>query len=182
MKRIVGVHHPGLDAAMVDQALAAFYKLRELQGIRKKPSTSELIDWIAALKAAGVADVRLDAPPFLGALLKRSRITPLFASDRDRVIPGRERLAPGQVVSELRSRGVPVGMQEMLALAQALSKGVHDSSFDQFYFVARSLLIHDESRLDDFDQVFLMFFRESPMRHRRCWRIFVSAARPQAVS
>jgi len=68
----------------------------------------------------------------------------------------------GQVVSELRSRGVPVGMQEMLALAQALSKGVHDSSFDQFYFVARSLLIHDESRLDDFDQVFSHVFQGVP--------------------
>src|SRR3954469_8143687 len=50
MKRIVEVHHPKLESKLVDQALDAFYKLRESQGLRKKPSTSELVDWIAVLK------------------------------------------------------------------------------------------------------------------------------------
>ncbi len=59
---------------------------------------------------------------------------------------------------ELRARRVPVGAQEAVALAGALSKGLHDSSLDGFYFVARALLIHDEKHLDAFDQAFAKVF------------------------
>ncbi|HUP57211.1 MAG TPA: MoxR family ATPase [Bdellovibrionota bacterium] len=83
MKRIVGVHHPKLDTDLVDQAIAAFYRLRSMDGLRKRPSTSELIDWIAALKAAGVDDVRLEKEvPFLGALLKKEQDHAAFAEQR----------------------------------------------------------------------------------------------------
>src|SRR5579885_2277977 len=67
-----------------------------------------------------------------------------------------------EIVSELRGRGVRVGTQELLALADALSKGLHESSLEQFYYVARALLIHDESKLDDFEQVFAHVFRGVP--------------------
>jgi len=60
---------------------------------------------------------------------------------------------------ELRSRKVPVGTQEALALAQALTQGLHDSSLEGFYFVARSLLVHDEKHLDAFDQAFAKYFQ-----------------------
>jgi MoxR-like ATPase len=74
MRRIVDVHHPDLDRALADQALGAFYKLRGAEGIRKKPSTSELIDWISVLRHAGLRDVRFDSQlPFLGALLKKEQ-------------------------------------------------------------------------------------------------------------
>jgi MoxR-like ATPase len=74
MKRIVAVHHPKLDTQLADQALAAFYKLRATDGVRKKPSTSELVDWISVLRHAGVSDVRFDAKlPFLGTLLKKEQ-------------------------------------------------------------------------------------------------------------
>lgn len=63
---------------------------------------------------------------------------------------------------ELRARGVKVGMQECIALASALAKGLHESSFDQFYYVARALLVHDETKLDDFDQVVSHVFRGAP--------------------
>src|SRR5882672_8662163 len=53
-------------------------------------------------------------------------------------------------------------MQETVALADALSKGLHESSLDQFYYIARALLVHDESRLDDFDQVFRHVFQGVP--------------------
>ncbi len=59
---------------------------------------------------------------------------------------------------ELRARKVPVGTQEAIALAQALKQGLHDSSLDGFYFVARSLLVHDEKHLDAFDQAFARHF------------------------
>ena len=80
MARIVGVHHPDLGHALLDQALAVFYQLRDVQGLRKRPSTSELIDWIAVLRRAGVESVELDESlPFLGALLKREQDLLAFA-------------------------------------------------------------------------------------------------------
>lgn len=60
---------------------------------------------------------------------------------------------------ELRARKVPVGAQEAVALARALVSGLHDSSLDGFYHVARSLLIHSEAHLDDFDLAFAKHFR-----------------------
>ena len=60
---------------------------------------------------------------------------------------------------ELRGRGVPVGTQEVLALAQALDAGLHESSLDGFYNVARSVMIHSEAHLDSFDEAFLSFFK-----------------------
>ncbi len=60
---------------------------------------------------------------------------------------------------ELRRRGVPVGAQEALALAGALKAGLHDSSLDGFYHVARALLVHSEAHLDAFDQAFLAHFK-----------------------
>jgi uncharacterized protein len=64
---------------------------------------------------------------------------------------------------ELRHRKVPVGTQEAVALARALSMGLHESSLDGFYHVARALLIHNEAHLDDFDVVFAAHFRGVPL-------------------
>ncbi len=74
MARIVDVHHPDLDDVLLNQALAAFYAVREMDRIRKKPSTSELIDWIAMLRLAQPDAVALDeSTPFLGTLLKKEQ-------------------------------------------------------------------------------------------------------------
>ena len=62
----------------------------------------------------------------------------------------------------LRERGVPVGTQEALNLARALAGGLHDSSLDGFYAVARALLVHSEAHLDAFDQAFAVHFRGVP--------------------
>ncbi len=71
MRRIIAVHHPNLDAALLDQVLIKFYWLREQNELRKKPSTSELIDWISALLRSGISQEQLEAHiPFIGALLK----------------------------------------------------------------------------------------------------------------
>ena len=87
MKRIVAVHHPDLGEKLVDQALEIFYQLRSFQRLRKRPSTSELIDWIAVLKAAGVHQVKLDENlPFIGALLKKEQDLIALA---DQLGPGR---------------------------------------------------------------------------------------------
>jgi MoxR-like ATPase len=74
MRRIVEVHHPALDQGLVDQTLKVFYEIRSNSRLRKRPSTSELIDWIAVLKRAGVREVKFDKElPFLGALLKKEQ-------------------------------------------------------------------------------------------------------------
>jgi len=74
MQRIVEVHHPRLDETIVTQAMDAFYKIRNMQRLRKRPSTSELVDWIHMLKTMGIKDVKLDKNlPFLGTLLKKEQ-------------------------------------------------------------------------------------------------------------
>jgi MoxR-like ATPase len=76
MKDIVRVHHPKIEESLVDQAIETFFEIRSMTRLRKRPSTSELVDWIAVLKRTGVKDVRLDQNlPFLGALLKKEQDT-----------------------------------------------------------------------------------------------------------
>jgi MoxR-like ATPase len=72
MTSIVRVHHPGVSQALLEQCLARFYWLRKVRGLRKRPSTSELVDWIGALLSAGVQPGQLSKEiPFLGALIKK---------------------------------------------------------------------------------------------------------------
>jgi MoxR-like ATPase len=82
MRRIVGVHHPDLDRALADQAMRVFYELRAMARLRKRPSTSELIDWLAVLRKAGIAEVKLDQHlPFLGTLLKKEQDLAAYADE-----------------------------------------------------------------------------------------------------
>jgi MoxR-like ATPase len=72
MEEIVKVHFPDIKDKLLHEALKAFYKLREFDDFRKKPSTSELIDWIRALIAGGVSHSRISSEiPFIGTLLKK---------------------------------------------------------------------------------------------------------------
>ena len=85
MREIVAVHHPQVDKALLQQVLAKFYWLRDQKELRKRPSTSELIDWIAALLRAGLDPSRLESEiPFLGALLKNEQDTRTIESYLDR--------------------------------------------------------------------------------------------------
>jgi MoxR-like ATPase len=85
MTRIVAVHHPNLDTALLDQVLVKFYWLREQSELRKKPSTSELVDWIAALLRAGIGREQLEAHiPFVGALLKTEQDAEALDTYRER--------------------------------------------------------------------------------------------------
>ena len=85
MRRIVDVHHPGLRDELVREALEAFFELRELPGLKKKPSTSELLDWLKLLMAEDVGPevlrekrLKKAIPPLFGALLKNEQDTQLF--------------------------------------------------------------------------------------------------------
>ncbi|EDM79875.1 ATPase associated with various cellular activities, AAA_5 [Plesiocystis pacifica SIR-1] len=75
MARIVAVHHPRIEDELLASALEAFYRLRATEGLRKPPSTSELIDWIAALRHADIDPAKLLGArlPFLGVLLKKEQ-------------------------------------------------------------------------------------------------------------
>lgn len=75
MTDIVHVHHPKVGDALLNSALEAFYGIRDIKGLRKPPSTSELVDWLTVLIRAGLKpeDVTKQAAPFLGVLLKEER-------------------------------------------------------------------------------------------------------------
>jgi len=85
MRQIVDVHHPNVDTTLLDQVLIKFYWLRGQPDLRKKPSTSELIDWIAALLRSGVTEEKLESHiPFLGSLLKNEQDTAALADFEER--------------------------------------------------------------------------------------------------
>jgi MoxR-like ATPase len=80
MTEIVRVHHPDISDRVLDNALEMFFSLRATPRLRKKPSTSELIDWICALKKAGVDLSKVGhGIPFLGTLLKTESDVELLA-------------------------------------------------------------------------------------------------------
>jgi MoxR-like ATPase len=74
MEEILRVHFDNLDEMLVKQALIAFYWVRDMKGIEKKPSTSELVDWLRAMVAGGVDPVQITREmPFAGVLLKKDK-------------------------------------------------------------------------------------------------------------
>ncbi len=85
MRSIVEVHFPGLRRELLGAALKSFYDVRGLPGLKKKPSTSELLDWLKLLVAEDIplealqsADDKVAIPPLLGALLKNEQDVSLF--------------------------------------------------------------------------------------------------------
>jgi MoxR-like ATPase len=83
MTDIVRVHHPNVEEELLKQVLLRFYWLRDLPELRKRPSTSELIDWIAALQRGGIAPETIEKElPFLGVLLKRENDIEMVLSGR----------------------------------------------------------------------------------------------------
>ncbi len=85
MARIVEVHYPGIKRRLVEEALRVFFEVRDVPGLKKKPSTSELLDWLKLLLAEDVGpetlrerDPRKLIPPLHGALLKNEQDVSLF--------------------------------------------------------------------------------------------------------
>jgi hypothetical protein len=75
MRLILGVHFPNLGRDLIDACLEAFYLLRDLRGVEKKPATRELINWIRALKADPDFQIKSLSRrniPYLGVLFKKS--------------------------------------------------------------------------------------------------------------
>ncbi|TAL54845.1 MoxR family ATPase [Pandoraea sp.] len=85
MQQIVDVHYPGIKQELVSAALACFFEIRDIPGLKKKPSTSELLDWLKLLMAEDIGpqalrskDHKLAIPPLHGALLKNEQDVHLF--------------------------------------------------------------------------------------------------------
>jgi len=85
MERIVGVHYPDIKKRLLQEALEAFFEIREVPGLKKKPSTSELLDWLKLLVAEDIPpevlhsqDQHKIVPPLHGALLKNEQDVHLF--------------------------------------------------------------------------------------------------------
>jgi MoxR-like ATPase len=85
MKQIVGVHFPNLKKELLGAALKSFYDVRNLPGLKKKPSTSELLDWLKLIVAEDIPlealqskDDKVAVPPLVGALLKNEQDVSLF--------------------------------------------------------------------------------------------------------
>ena len=85
MKQIVEVHFPGLKSDLLTAAMKTFYDVRNLPGLKKKPSTSELLDWLKLLVAEDIplealqtSDNKVSVPPLVGALLKNEQDVTLF--------------------------------------------------------------------------------------------------------
>ncbi|MBX3647575.1 MAG: MoxR family ATPase [Rhodocyclaceae bacterium] len=85
MQSIIDVHYPGLKKTLIREALEVFFELREIPGLKKKPSTSELLDWLKLLVAEDIPPEALRAkdqkaaiPPLHGALLKNEQDVHLF--------------------------------------------------------------------------------------------------------
>ena len=94
MEKIIAVHHPDVKKELLAHTLEVFFNLRDIQGIKKKPSTSELIDWLKLLVADDVSqdiliNKKTDIIPLFGALLKNEQDVSLleklaFISRRNR--------------------------------------------------------------------------------------------------
>lgn len=89
MQQIVTVHFPDLAQELMAKSMSVFYSIREVKALKKKPSTSELIDWIRLLLVAGVThedlnelDALNELPPYLGSLLKNEQDTELMIALR----------------------------------------------------------------------------------------------------
>ena len=85
MQKIVDVHYPNLKKNLIKEAMEVFFGLRELPGLKKKPSTSELLDWLKLLMAEDIdpsvlreSSVKKSLPPLYGALLKNEQDVHLF--------------------------------------------------------------------------------------------------------
>jgi MoxR-like ATPase len=93
MEKIIRVHHPHVEKKLLEQAMETFYMLRNIPNVQKKPSTSELIDWLQALVVGGISPSKIKQDlPFLGVLLKKNEdldtlLSQLYNKTQNKVQP-----------------------------------------------------------------------------------------------
>lgn len=85
MEEIVRTHYPAVEENLLKNAMEVFYQIRDMRDIRKKPSTSELIDWINALQIGGIAAEKIKAElPFVGVIVKKDEDLEIVRQKLDR--------------------------------------------------------------------------------------------------
>ena len=83
MEEIVKVHFPDVEDNLLNQAMDTFYQIRSIHDIRKKPSTSELIDWVNALQIGGISANEIKSRlPFIGVVVKKDEDLELVKHER----------------------------------------------------------------------------------------------------
>ena len=88
MEEIVKTHYPDVEENLLKNAMEVFYRIRSLRDIRKKPSTSELIDWINALQIGGISADRIKAElPFVGVIVKKDEDLEIVRQKLDYIRP-----------------------------------------------------------------------------------------------
>lgn len=103
MDEIIKVHHPDLEQTLIAKAIEAFYNLRGIPGLQKKPSTSELLDWVQALVIGGIKPHQIVREvPFSGVLVKKNEDLDKVKNYLD-VLNGRKTSSTGSLPSNLRS-------------------------------------------------------------------------------
>ena len=142
--------------------------MRKVPGLKKKPSTSELIDWLKLLMADDIPDEILtnrDAskaiPPLYGALVKNEQDVHLlerlaFMNRRD------SRVGENVLINfffTLRKYKVPVTIRELLDLLLGLKSQLVYANLDDFYLLSRTALVKDEKNYDKFDRAFSAYFK-----------------------
>jgi MoxR-like ATPase len=85
MAEIVKVHYPDIESTLLHQAMERFYEIRAMKDIQKRPSTSELLNWLQALVLAGIDPERIKEDiPFIGVLLKKNQDIDVFRDIREK--------------------------------------------------------------------------------------------------
>jgi hypothetical protein len=179
MQRIVDVHYPGLKKRAARRGAELFFELREVPGLKKKPSTSELLDWLKLLVArtsrprrcaatteeGDPAAVRRAAEERAGrAPVRAPRVpAPPRALSRARGRRGRGPAHPLLLRAARRRR--PVSITEFLALLEALKRRVAAAQVEEFYYLARACAGEGRAHYDRFDRVFGEYFKG--VRRRR---------------
>ena len=177
MRKIVAVHHPHLDAKLLDQVLIKFYWLREQSELRKKPSTSELIDWISALLRSGITHgAARGAHPVPRRAAQEGAGRRRAAALRRRKggkLPGEAGPTSGRATISrrvaamfldlfygLRDEGVPVAIQEWHDVPRARSsRGCTARACCASTTSARACLVKSETYFDAYDRVFARVFK-----------------------
>ena len=89
MRDIVHAHYPDIEDHLLELAMRAFYQVRDLPTVAKKPSTSELLDWLQALRLGGVDPEKIEAElPYAGILLKKNEDLTAVKNAKNRVKNG----------------------------------------------------------------------------------------------
>ena len=169
MQRIVDVHYPDIKKDLVSEALDVFFDVRKVPGLKKKPSTSELVDWLKLLMADNIGEAVLRErdptkaiPPLAGALVKNEQDVQLlerlaFMSRRGTPTKRLDAMLLN-LFNEMRAAKVPVSVRELLDLINALKQRVTFADMDEFYYLSRAILVKDEKHFDKFDRAFGAYF------------------------